>query len=66
MAIIINEFEIVQPPNGANGAANGNRETSAKPPAPAQAAAMAAMLQPTDVEEIMRRLLQRRLRVWAD
>jgi hypothetical protein len=62
MAIIINEFEIVAPPDGA---ANRGDERSA-PRAGASEMAPAAVVQPVDVEEIIRRALQRRLRVWAD
>lgn len=62
MAIIINEFEIVPPPDGTD-RGGGNR--SAEGPVSAQTVA-ASMLQPADVEEILRHALQRRLRVWAD
>ena len=62
MAIIINEFEVVAPPDGA---ANGGNDKSPARAASAETTA-ASTLQPADVEEIMRRALLRRLRVWAD
>ena len=63
MAIIINEFEIVAPPDGA-ASDGGDRPPSRNGATPTASAA--AAVQPIDVEEIMRRALQRRLRVWAD
>ena len=62
MAIIINEFEIVAPPGGA---ANGGSDRPSARPAPDETTP-ASTLQPADVEEIVRRALLRRLRVWAD
>lgn len=63
MAIIINEFEIVNPPDGG---ADGGSSRSPSQGSRGETTAPSASMQPADIEEIMRRALQRRLRVWAD
>lgn len=62
MSLIINEFEIVAPPDGA---ANGD---GARPSARASAGEHTAppAVQPAEIAEILRHNLQRRLRLWAD
>jgi hypothetical protein len=62
MAIIINEFEIVTPPDSA--ASRGSHRPPAQPAS--DEAPAASTLQPSAVETIVQRALQRRLRVWAD
>jgi hypothetical protein len=62
MAIIINEFEIVAPPPGASKDDN----TRPQDRIGSDGAQAAFTVQPAEVEEILRRSLQRRLRVWAD
>ncbi|HSN77284.1 MAG TPA: hypothetical protein VL334_19610 [Anaerolineae bacterium] len=62
MSIIINEFEIVAPPPGATDGDN-TRSQGRTGPGGDQSV---STVQPAEVEEILRRSLQRRLRVWAD
>jgi hypothetical protein len=59
MAIIINEFEIVSPPPGQSEQAPRERPAAEGPQAPQPP-------RPEDIERIMRRFAQRRLRLWAD
>ena len=63
MPTIINEFEIVPPADSGNGGGAAEAQTRG---GPAQGAAASELLQPADVEEILRHSLQRWLRVWAD
>lgn len=59
MAIIINEFEIVSPPpNGEEKAAGTER--------PSDRQEAAQPLRPEDLDLIVRRFIQRRMRLWAD
>lgn len=65
MKTVINEFEIVAPPADEN----ANQVAAARPAAAKAADAVAATtppLRPEDVEQVLRRLIQRRLRLWAD
>ncbi len=59
MAIIINEFEVVAPPPGQREQTPREQPRSAgnQPPQPPR---------PEDIERIIRRFEQRRLRLWAD
>jgi hypothetical protein len=59
MAIIINEFEVVSPPpNGEGQAASTER--------PSERQEVAQPMRPEDLDLIVRRFIQRRLRLWAD
>lgn len=59
MAIIINEFEIVAPPVG-------QREQPPREQPATQPSQPPQPPRPEDVEQIMHRFAQRRLRLWAD
>ncbi len=59
MAIIINEFEIVAPPAT-------QREQAPREQAAAQPSQPPQPPRPEDIERILRRFTQRRLRLWAD
>ena len=58
MPIIINDFEVVAPPES-------HEQPGMKKPAPAHAQ-QADPPRPDDVELIVHRMIQRRLRLWAD
>ena len=58
MPIIINDFEVVAPPES-------REQPGMKKPAPAHAQ-QANPPRPDDVELIVHRMIQRRLRLWAD
>ena len=62
MAVIINDFEIISPSPESDEASN----PSVDRPERTQQAGSAQMLAPADIECILRHLLQRRLRLWAD
>ena len=63
MKMIINEFEIAAPAADEK----ANREAAPRPAPVAQAdTATTPPLRPEDVEQVLRRLAQRRLRLWAD
>ena len=59
MAVIINDFEIVPP-------SPDSQDSSPSDRAPEQQSGAAQMLKPEDIEHIMRRAVQRKLRLWAD
>ncbi len=58
MPVIINDFEVVAlpPPKQGEAAKEPQAKENLPPPPP----------RPEDLESIMRRFLQRRLRLWAD
>jgi hypothetical protein len=58
MSIIINDFEVVAPPSA------DQRPASAQSPEESEEPSNA--LQPEDIERIVNRFFQRRLRLWAD
>jgi hypothetical protein len=59
MSIIINEFEIVAPPAP-------REQPGGTQPGPAAQTQPAQTPRPEDVELVMQRLAQRRMRLWAD
>ena len=58
MSIIINDFEVVAPPSADQRPANAQ--------SPQESEQNAAPVQPEDIERIVSRFVQRRLRLWAD
>jgi hypothetical protein len=58
MSIIINDFEVVAPPSPDQRPANAQ--------SPDEREQNAAPVQPEDIERIVSRFVQRRLRLWAD